>query len=159
MLWKSKLEKLLKSPMKYPKSIKYNFLWKTSCVNSLETKFEEEFIREDMLDVPQDFSPFEEYINSSNDKNVISFPNISGDTFLIVPMPRKGKNFASLKDFIDNASETQQLKFWQEVVKVAKIKLQDWKRVWISTHGLGVSYLHVRISKNPKYYGNSKFLF
>ena len=34
-----------------------------------------------------------------------------------------------------------------------------YNKVWISTHGLGVPYLHVRISITPKYYGNSKLKY
>ena len=28
---------------------------------------------------------------------------------------------------------------------------------WLSTHGLGVSYLHVRIDKYPKYYSFTEY--
>ena len=34
--------------------------------------------------------------------------------------------------------------------------LKKNENVWVSTHGLGVDYLHVRISNNPKYYESSK---
>ena len=29
------------------------------------------------------------------------------------------------------------------------------ENIWISVHGLGVDYLHIRISNNPKYYEKS----
>ena len=70
-----------------------------------------------------------------------------------MPIPKRGKNFATLKDFIDNASKTQQKIFWRKVKQVANRE----NVVWISTHGHGVPYLHVRMSLlKPKYYGNSK---
>ena len=36
---------------------------------------------------------------------------------LVVPMPVDDKNYVTLKDFIDNASTTQQTIFWKEVAK------------------------------------------
>ncbi len=33
-------------------------------------------------------------------------------------MPRKNKNYATLKDFVDNASKTQQIEFWKKVAKI-----------------------------------------
>ena len=36
------------------------------------------------------------------------YKNLSKDTMLVVPMPVSGKNYATLKDFIDNAPEIQQ---------------------------------------------------
>ena len=29
---------------------------------------------------------------------------------------------------------------------------------WLSTSGLGISYLHVRIDKRPKYYSHQEYL-
>jgi hypothetical protein len=82
--------------------------------------------------------------------------NLSGDTVLVVPMPKKNKNFSNLKEFIDNATLAQQKALWKRVVTVARKLMKNNKYVWISTHGLGVPYLHVRVSTIPKYYGNSK---
>ncbi|MAF35866.1 hypothetical protein CL622_01990, partial [archaeon] len=65
---------------------------------------------------------------------------------------------AHIKSFIDNASITQQKAFWKQVVKTAKKQLKMYDHIWISTHGLGVPYLHVRISNKPKYYYNSKMI-
>lgn len=36
--------------------------------------------------------------------------------------------------------------------------LRNHAKIWISTYGLGVPYLHVRIDTRPKYYHTSKFL-
>ena len=104
------------------------------------------------LPTTQDYSPFAKHIKKAKNKYVISFWNLSHDTLLIVPIPKRGKNFATLRDFIKNASITQQKALWK---KVAQLALKS-KGVWISTHGHGVPYLHIRISATPKYYGQSK---
>jgi hypothetical protein len=57
------------------------------------------------------------------------------------------------KDFIDNAPEIQQQEFWK---KVAKNFMKEKGKVWISVHGFGVDYTHVRISSIPKYYFNNE---
>ena len=65
-------------------------------------------------------------------------------------MPRDGKNYISLKDFIDNASENQQKEFWKYVAK----KIISFKKImlFMLAHGLAVLYLHVRLDTSPKYY-------
>lgn len=35
--------------------------------------------------------------------------------------------------------------------------LKKHNKVWISTHGTGVPYLHVRIDTTPKYYQINKY--
>jgi hypothetical protein len=67
-------------------------------------------------------------------------------------MPIDKKNYATLKDFIDNAPIIQQEKFWRKVAKVAIKFMNKKEKVWISVSGLGVAYTHLRISTTPKYY-------
>ena len=49
--------------------------------------FEEEFIEDIFLDKDQDFNDFKTYINKSKNNNVV-FLNLSGDTILVVPIPK-----------------------------------------------------------------------
>ena len=90
-------------------------------------------------------------------KYATSFPNLSGDTVLVVPMPKQGKSYATLKDFVDNAPKKQQQELWCLVAKEAKKQVKKFGKVWISTHGLGVPYIHVRIASQPKYYFSKAF--
>jgi hypothetical protein len=53
---------------------------------------------------------------------------------------------------MDNAPAIQQQKFWNKVAKLAVKVMQLKGKVWISVHGLGVAYTHVRLSTSPKYY-------
>ena len=80
-------------------------------------------------------------------KYVISFPNLSKNIDLVVPCKKSNhSDYTSLSTFSRTAPIKQQVAFWKKVGK--KIKNGDW----ISTSGLGVSWLHVRISKTPTYY-------
>ena len=139
--------------MKYPKQLKGRFQWNTSVLkNDGKAEFRQSFRTNYTLSQSQNKKDFQEQINQSQNKYVVSFPNLSKDAMLVVPMPVRGKNYATLRDFIDNASGTQQKEFWKKVAEVARRFLHEKGKVWISVHGLGVDYTHVRISASPKYY-------
>jgi len=97
-----------------------------------------------------------------------------GDSVLIVPCPVPSvvattgtvsssstgdippvyRNFAHLKAFISSAESSQIV----ELLKRASSELLAYmqkhpnQRVWWSTSGLGVYYLHMRLDPRPKYY-------
>jgi len=57
------------------------------------------------------------------------------------------------------ASKKHQQEFWKSIaITLEKLLKNNNKNFWVSTHGFGVNYLHVRICNYPKYYGNSKLL-
>ena len=98
----------------------------------------------------QDDDAFKGKINCS--KNVISFPSLSKHILLVVPCSKSHyADYTSLATFSRSASIKQQIAFWKKIGAI--IKEGDW----VSTSGLGVSWLHVRISNSPKYY-HSTFL-
>ena len=160
MLWRDVLDQWDKGegPV-YPKN--YNtaknrdtgFLWNTSVIKSNgESVYKEKYKLCKELPQEQNFSPFKKHMYTSTNKYAVSFPNLSMDALLVVPMPRHRKNFSTLRDFIDNASPCHQRRFWKEVSKVVQVMMAAGMNVWVSTHGLGVPYLHVRVSYTPKYY-------
>lgn len=153
-------------PVKYPKSITKRFFYETTCCNAqLTNKYLSKFIESDELNQikDQDYTPYALHISKaranakSDGAYGTSFINKSGNSILVIPLPVNGKNYATIKDFIDNAPETQQSEFWKMVACEIKQILKLHPRVWISTHGLGVSYFHLRIDLEPKYYVTVKF--
>lgn len=148
---------ILKSKKIPIKEQKHPFLWKTSPIrNGGNSFFKQECIRCNLLNVKSDSSAFDKYIKRSKNKYATSFYNLSGDTLLVIPMPRKNKNFSNLNEFMKNASPLHIKKFWEYVYSEIQKLLPKEKELWVSTHGLGVPYLHLRISTKPKYYGSSK---
>jgi len=139
-------------PFTYPSHLG-KFQWNTSVLKN-NAPFHQSFQTNHNLPINQNTDDFQTYINNSTNKDVVAFPNLTKDCMLVIPMPRRGKNYATLKDFIDNAPKHQQEEFWKKVAKVAKKCLNKWGEVWISVHGLGVPYTHVRIDSKPKYYFN-----
>lgn len=158
MLWKEVLVDWENGiPLKYPKQVKGRFQWNTSVLKpGGETEFKQVFRTNDELPSVQNKKEFADHFLKSKNEHVIFFPNLSKDTMLIVPMPVRGKNYATLLDFSKNAPEIQQQQFWKTVAKIAKAFAEEKGKVWISVHGLGVSYTHVRISTSPKYYFNNE---
>ena len=149
MHWKQKIQQWKNgTPQRYPNNLTQPFMWNTN--NSVNAIYDEEYLECPSLPLHQDYSPFQKFINESNDTNVVSFHNLSKDTILVVPMPRKNKNFATLKHFVDNASHQQQVAFWKHVAQLLESSVDDG--YYVSVHGHGVAYLHVRISRKPKYH-------
>lgn len=138
---------------KYPDKIKNKFIWNTSVIkNNGNSKFIEKFLIHPKLPTEQNYNSFKSYIEQSKNKYVVSFYNLNKDTLLVIPIPRKNKNYSTIKDFCDNASVTQKKYFWKTVSKLIKNYIKKHKYVWVSAHGLGVPYMHIRISNKPKYY-------
>jgi hypothetical protein len=150
---------------KIPSHIKNPFLWRTSVINNnLDLPYKEEHIEDKRLLTmsKQNYLPFLNKPSSllskknENKKYAIASINLPKDTILVIPKPRQNKNFANIYYFMKNASKIQQKELWKLVAKQAKIMLKKYDNIWISSQGLGISYLHIRICNFPKYYEKSK---
>jgi hypothetical protein len=83
------------------------------------------------------------YIKGNEKKLSIDFPSISHpDTMLVIPT----KPFLHISDFAKNSTDRQWLALFRHVRKLTHIG------DCISTHGHGVSWLHIRIEEEPLHY-------
>lgn len=100
--------------------------------------------------VKPDPQPFRAFINGSD--KVASFFNLGKDARLVCPKNESElTNYSSLSKFVRTGDSGQVDLFWQKVGEEYALELcNDWK--WLSTSGLGVYWLHVRIDTIPKYY-------
>ena len=161
--WKNQIKNWLNEiPLKLPKtSMKDNskgFYYQTSCCTSdYDTKYESVFKKTDGFSEKQNFKKFESYLLKSKNLYATSFISPS-KTILVIPIPRKGKNFAHLRLFTENASKRHQCKFWKYVAKLIIELLKENKSLYLSTHGKDVPYFHVRIECVPKNQYYKKFL-
>lgn len=103
--------------------------------------------------VRADVSPFLAPLAGARAPAVRAFPNLSGDAELIVPAPGTNPDgYPHLAAFVRRAPPTQVHALWQTLgVEVAAWLATRRTRVWVSTAGLGVSWLHVRLDSRPKY--------
>ena len=137
------------------------FIWRTRALDTgapRSGRFEQTLTPCSKLDVPQNYDAFRDKLRAApRGALCIRFPNLSGDTTLVVPTPpRRGRAYTTLRDFLRHAPVNQQQALWREVARAARDAVRRHGRVWISTHGLGVAFLHVRLCAHPKYYGQSR---
>jgi len=86
--------------------------------------------------------PYSEYLEHAGRKLTLNFVNLTGDVMLIIPT----KPYATIYLFAKEASDREWLALFRRTASLTK------KGDHISTHGHGVSWLHVRIEETPKYY-------
>lgn len=97
-------------------------------------------------------APFESQFESQTRGDVLVFPNLTGDALLIVPRPvGQLEAYPHLAAFLRHGPPTQVQAVWQSVARVVREELSPTPR-WLSTAGLGVSWLHLRLDTRPKYY-------
>ncbi len=92
--------------------------------------------------------------------DVATFRNLGGDALLVAPCPRGPPGayphayahmYAHLAAFARAAPAERQQAFWRAVGAAAAERLGE-RPLWVSTSGLGVAWLHVRLDARPKYY-------
>lgn len=88
--------------------------------------------------------------------DVAAFANLGGDAFLVAPSPRAPLDvYPHLAAFARGAPAAQQQAFWRAVGAAVSAALSGRladRPLWLSTNGLGVAWLHVRLDTRPKYY-------
>ena len=90
--------------------------------------------------------------------SVVSFGNLGGDADLIVPRATEvDTNYAHLAGFLRTATAAQTRAMWSLVAQTADHWLARGQSCWISTSGLGVAWLHIRIDARPKYYSHAPY--
>ena len=103
-------------------------------------------------------SPFAAQFARQPDEDVITFPNLGGDALLIVPRPVGPlEAYPHLAAFVRHAPADQVRHLWQQTGKALRAVLGPEPR-WLSTAGLGVSWLHVRLDTRPKYYQHAAYI-
>ena len=133
-------ESILKLKKKISKTTN-NIYFETRKIENLE-KIEYRIRKSYPLSEIPDTKPYEEYLMKAGKSLSTQFKNLSGDTILVIPT----KHYSNIYQFAKNSTDKEFLALFRRVVKNFK------KGDYISTHGHGVSYLHIRIETYPKYY-------
>jgi hypothetical protein len=129
------------------------YAWECPPVKELAAShpFECVFVSCPLLErMPPDPQAFAEHFRAGAD--VVTFANLGGDAVLVAPGPDgPGSNFSHLASFARTASVRKQDALWKAVGEAMKRRI-GMRPVWLSTAGLGVAWLHVRLDDRPKYY-------
>jgi hypothetical protein len=90
---------------------------------------------------------------------IVSFGNLGGDAHLVVPAPATtASSYAHLAKFLRTAPAEQVEALWLRVAEdVAAWRAKRNDTLWVSTSGLGVHWLHVRLDARPKYYAYAPY--
>lgn len=83
-------------------------------------------------------------------EQVASFHNLGGNAVLIAPCDH-GADYGHLASFVRTGSAPQVHAFWRAAGAALMAECGEAPR-WLSSAGLGVPWLHLRIDARPKYY-------
>lgn len=136
------------------------FAWETPALSAMTADFDATFAIIDspaLAGVSPDPSPFAAQLAECD--RVATFPNLGGDAVLIVPSPRAAPVATHLAAFVRSARVDVIDDLWSAVGHaVVRRRNVNSTPVWISTAGLGVHWLHVRLDDRPKYYRHRPFM-
>lgn len=132
------------------------FFWENPPVTKSTIRQPYEFV---LVNSPQlarasaDLLPFQEKFESlPPGKEVIAFENLGRDAELIVPCPVAAHGiYAHLASFVRHAPEKQKHNLFTTLANSLRKRIND-RPTWVSTSGLGVYWLHIRLDSSPKYY-------
>ncbi len=102
-----------------------------------------------------DPEPFAEHFRP--DCETVMFESLGKDALLVAPCPGgRGENLAHLASFVATASEARASALWKAVGHALELRI-GVQPTWLSTAGLGVPWLHVRLDTRPKYYRHAPY--
>lgn len=134
------------------------FFWENKPMtdDTLDDDYECNIINTDFLTGRSpDSQTFNQYFEEN--KNVVTFPNLANDAELIVPTPKKEDScYTHIGSFVRKAGEDQIDDLWR-ITGNETLQSIGSKPKWLSTSGLGVFWLHIRIDTIPKYYQTKEY--
>lgn len=101
-----------------------------------------------------DARPFRQALRGVDPVGVHTMTNLGGDAVLVVPAGSGSPaSHAHLLAFLRGGAPEQIAALWQAVGRAVLARWEERPApVWVSTSGLGVSWLHLRLDDRPKYY-------
>lgn len=138
------------------------FFWECNAVSAAAASRPFEMV---LMDAPAlgRMSPssaaFSEHLGRESSDSVRTFDNLGGDARLVVPTPLVGDEaYPHLAAFVREAPAEQIDALWEATGRAASEWLASKPApMWLSTSGLGVAWVHVRLDSRPKYYTHRPF--
>lgn len=132
-----------------------SYFWECSPVR-LNDPFEFVLINApELLKLRPDISSFRAQISQ---QSVTVFPNLNKDAYLVVPSQISPvENYTHIANFIRGAPPEQIWKLFRLIGLTGSELAKILPIFWLSTSGLGVSWLHVRLDLAPKYYSYQEY--
>ena len=97
--------------------------------------------------------------NIDSEHEVVITPNLSGDAMLVIPSLQAKRDYSHLRAFLENCTDQRLIEiYWKNTANQIRQAVKRTGYTWVSTHGLGIPWLHIRISTVPKYYVHGAYL-
>ena len=128
------------------------FCWETPPVTNLTLDKAHEFVvikSDSHARISEDWTPFTEHFRAG--ELAVAFLNLGKNGTMIAPNPDSSFDGSSIASFLNTASPDRIYALWSLIGLKISQQLHD-RPIWLSTAGLGVSWLHVRLDSRPKYY-------
>jgi hypothetical protein len=129
------------------------FFWEVQPVTAQASRRPFEYVvieSQSLLEMRPDPHSFRSHF--SQESGVVSFDNIGADAHLIAPCPfAKHEAYVHLGAFVRYAPREQVDLLFARVAELTLARVGE-QPLWLSTCGLGVAWLHVRLDSWPKYY-------
>lgn len=101
--------------------------------------------------------PFTSRFDNEPGSDVITFSNLGGDATLIAPRPIGPQDaYPHLAVFLRAGPKDQVMSLWHATALAVSDKVGATP-LWLSTSGLGVAWLHIRLDSRPKYYQHAPY--
>ena len=128
------------------------FCWEMPPVTSSSLKVDHEYVVVESAshrNIQANPAPFNEHFRGG--VLTVAFPNLGKNGVMIAPAPGDHIDGGSISSFLRSASRDRVVDLWAVVGREVNRRVSDVP-LWVSTAGLGVSWLHVRLDSRPKYY-------
>ena len=137
------------------------YFWETPSVTTATSSLPFEFV---LIDAPSfaqvspERSAFEEHFSGdSAGDGIVTFENLGRDATLIVPCPIDDESkYSHLATFVRNGPEAQVDALFRSVGRATLQRISE-RPLWLSSAGMGVYWLHVRLDSRPKYYRHEPY--
>lgn len=130
------------------------FFWETPPVTDATADRAFEFILRDAPALARMTPEPAAFAREIAGRRAAAFPNLGGDALLVAPGP--SGDYPHLAAFARSAPRNLQHAFWGCVGESVAAHLSA-RPLWVSTSGLGVAWLHVRLDTRPKYYTHAPY--
>ncbi|HRI68881.1 MAG TPA: hypothetical protein PK156_31845 [Polyangium sp.] len=139
------------------------FFWETppSTIDTAKRNFE--FVVTDapkLAAVFPEVQAFSEHFGKdTSGDGVVTFENLGRDAMLVVPCPMVDHAcYAHLGAFVRGAPRAQ-VHALLSAIGAAVMGRMSNRPLWVSTAGMGVYWLHVRLDSRPKYYRHGPYTY
>ena len=105
-----------------------------------------------------DLDAFRQHFDRDGDHDgIVVFENLGRDATLVVPRPLASADiYVHLGAFLRGAPEAQTHALFRCVASEVVSRVSN-RPLWLSTAGMGVYWLHVRLDSRPKYYRHTPY--